>query len=571
MSKKLFYVALTAVMAFALLAGCGQSGANNPPAPASQPAASEPAAAAQPAESGTTAEPVESEPAVAAQPAESAAEAAPSVEAEVKDGGLTYLGHDVSKSLNLTAYVLGDLQPDGQEVYDRINDILRTTINATIDWKYLSWAEHDTKYSLLFTSQEDFDIIFTAPIWAHYEQTVGMGGFEPMTPEFVQEYAPDLWAIMPEEAWSQTKIDGVSYCVPSGEAVLRSDVNAVRGDLMEAAGISDITTYDQLLEFFDWVAKHQAETGVSPFGPATSGFLYTYFDDNKLALLSGTPYEILYYNYLDPNNTKVEYLLDQAWFKGYCEDMKKYFEAGWWSQDSLASTSTFQENFLRGQAATFSWNIGSVLNFLRQADEEHPEWKATFVDAHINGYKWVEDYNNNDMAINAFSKNKERAMMALNELYCNKEVNRLIRYGVEGVHYTNIDDEFYAMTDRSNSYPPGGNCPAWACKNETIALELYIENPTPYELKEREVRKIWEQHQVPPHPLNRFTLDTTEITTQIAMINTIKDQYFIPLVSGMAGDVDAAIEQLRSQLEQAGVRDVLADAERQIQGFLAGR
>lgn len=479
------------------------------------------------------------------------------------NAGLAYNGNDVSEPLQLTAYVLGDMPVDGKLVYDKVNEILKKTVNATIDWKYLSWSEHGTKYSLLFTGQEDFDIIFTAPLWAHYEETVGMGGFEPMNPEFVQKYAPGIWSIVPQGAWDQTKVSGVSYCVPSSEAVLRSDVCAIRGDLMEKAGITDITTYDQLLQFYDWAAKHQSETGISPLGAAKGGFLYSYFPHNDLALLSGMPYELFYYNYLDAENYTVEYLLDQPWFKSYCEDMKRYYEAGWWSKDSLASTSTFQENFLQGKAAVFSWNIGSVLNFLRQADDAHPEWKVTFVDPELNAYKWVEAYNNNNLAINAFSSKKERAMMALNELYSNVEVNRLIRYGIEGIHYTLADDQHYALTDKSGDYPASGNCPSWALKNPVGKLELYIESPTVYEKKELEVRKVWEQHQVPYHGLNQFTLDTTNITTQIAMISAIKDQYFTPLISGMAGDVDAAIQALRTQLEQAGMNDVIAEAQRQ--------
>ena len=486
-------------------------------------------------------------------------------------GGMTFKGQNVSQPQSLVAYMLGDLPPDGQLVYDRINDILKSSMNATIEWKYLSWGEHGTRYPLLFTSREDFDIIFTAPVWAHYESTVGMGGFEPLTQTFVQRYASELWNIVPQEAWDQTKINGTSYAVPSGEAVLRSDVNAVRGDLMEMASITDITTFDQLLAFYDWVARNQGRTGVSPLGAATGGFLYTYFGQNNLALLSGTPYEILYYNFLQANNTNVIYILDQSWFRDYCLDMKRYYEAGWWSRDSLASTSTFQENFMRGQAASFGWNIGSVLNFLRQADAEYPQWKVDFVDPLLTGYKWVEDYNNNNLAINAFSTKKERAMMAINEFYANKDVNWLIRYGIEGVHFNSVNGTHFTTTDRTNSYPIGGNCPSWATKNPAFKLEQYIENPTRFELKEIEVRKVWEQNQVPAHPLNRFTLDTSNITTQIAMINTLQDQYFTPLITGMAGDVDTAIAALRTQLERAGIQDVIAEAQKQIQAYMASR
>jgi len=485
--------------------------------------------------------------------------------------GMTYKGQDVSQPLTLIAYMLGDLHPDGQMIIDRVNDILKTTINATIEWRYLSWGEHGTRYPLLFTSQDDFDIIFTAPQWAHYESTVGMGGFEPMTAQFVQRYAPDIWNIIPAEAWDQLKINGVPFAVPSGEAALRSDVNAVRGDLMEMAGVSDITTFEQLISFFNWVAQNQGRTGVSPLGASTGGFLYTYFRQNNLQLLPGTPYEILFYNFTQPSSTRVEYLLDQSWFRQYCLDMRRYYEAGFWSRDSLASTSTFQENFLRGQAASFGWNIGSVLNFLLQADAEHPDWKVTFVDAELNGYKWVEDYNNNNLAINVFSKKKERAMMALNELYSNLEINRLLRYGIAGVHYNVVDQKYYQTTAQSNRYPVAGNAPAWVIKNPAFTLEQYIENPTVFQLKEREVRQVWERNRAPSHPITRFTLDTSNITTQIAMINTIQEQYFTPLISGMAGDVDTAIAALRTQLDRAGIQDVINEANRQIQSYITSR
>jgi len=391
-----------------------------------------------------------------------------------------------------------------------------------------------------------------------------MGGFEPLPQEFVQTYAPQMWDVIPQEAWSQTKVDGVSYCIPAGEAVLRSNVYAMRGDLMDKAGVTDITTHDELIDYLNWVADNQSGIGVSPFGAATGGLIGTYIAHRGLAQLSGFPFSLLYYNFLEAGNLNVEYLLDLDWFRAYCADMKEYYDRGWWSQDSLATTSTFQENFLRGDAATFSWNIGSVINFLRQADAEHPDWNVTFVDSELAAHKWVEAYNNNNIAINAFSNKKERAMMAMNELYCNKEVHRLIRYGVEGLHYILVDDTHYSITEGTNNYPIGGNCPAWAIKNPNFTLQLYLENPTVYESKEIELRKQWEKQQVPPHPLNQFTLDTTDITTQVAMINSLRDQYYTPVISGMAGDVDAAIDALRNQLERAGIRDVIAEAQRQI-------
>jgi len=75
---------------------------------------------------------------------------------------------DTSEYVELTMYLIGDRTPDFDEVYAEINKILKEEVNATVNVKFLSWGEHDTKYSLLFSSGEDFDLIFTASSWCHY-------------------------------------------------------------------------------------------------------------------------------------------------------------------------------------------------------------------------------------------------------------------------------------------------------------------------------------------------------------------------------------------------------------------
>ena len=50
------------------------------------------------------------------------------------------------------------------------------------------------------------------------------------------------------------------------------------------------------------------------------------------------------------------------------------------------------------------------------------------------------------MAINASSKNPERALMAIELLKSNEEINKLTWYG-EGEHYTADGDEYYTPTE----------------------------------------------------------------------------------------------------------------------------
>ena len=153
--KKLAALLLSAVMAMGVLSGCGSSGSG-----------------------GTT---------------ESAAgtEAASAAEGASQEAGETGTV-DTSEHVDLKMYLIGDRTPDFDEVYGEINKILEEKLNCSISVDFLSWGEHDTKYSLLFSSGEDFDLSFTASSWCHYEQTVALGGFYPLTEEFIQTYAPDI-------------------------------------------------------------------------------------------------------------------------------------------------------------------------------------------------------------------------------------------------------------------------------------------------------------------------------------------------------------------------------------------
>ena len=185
-------------------------------------------------------------------------------------GGLTYKGIDISKEVKLKMYLLGDRTKDFDLVYSEINKILKEKVNATVEVDFLSWSDHDTRYSLLFSGGEDFDLIFTASSWGHYEETASMGGFYELTEDFIKTYAPDIWEVVPEAGWSQALVDNKVYMVPNYQNEFAVHVLAVRGDLMEKYGFSDITSWNQLIDFYEKVAEN--ETGITPLGTKEVAF-----------------------------------------------------------------------------------------------------------------------------------------------------------------------------------------------------------------------------------------------------------------------------------------------------------
>lgn len=482
------------------------------------------------------------------------------------EGGLTYNGIDISKPEKITLYLLGDRSKDFDKVYDEINKILAEKINTTVEVKFLSWSEHDKKYPLLFSGGEDFDLIFTASGWVHYEQTVAMGGFEPLTPEFVQKYAPEIWSTVPEVAWSQAKMNGNAYMVPNYQNEFGADIVAVRGDLMEKYGYTEISSWDQLIAFYGDVAAN--EKGTTPLGVNGGALEYPFLLDNSVAKVAGAPSELFIYNTLDPNNFDITYTLDWAAFTDYCKAVKEMYDKGFWSADSLATTEERQDGFLKGTAASFFWNVGSVKNFVNQVNKEHPEWKATLFDISPSIPKKVNSYINNGVAINAASEKKERAMMVLNEFYTNKQINDLASLGIEGVHWTAVGDDKYSVLDAEKDYGVDSNC-NWGWTNLNLKRTEYNEAPTETDTKSIAITDSWNANIKPYHIYDGFVFNPENVSSEVAAVDTVVSQYFTPLLCGMSGDADAAIAELRTQLDNAGIQTIYDEIKKQAEEYKA--
>jgi putative aldouronate transport system substrate-binding protein len=485
-------------------------------------------------------------------------------------GTKVYNGIDVSTPQTIRMYLLGDKPKDFDMVYAELNKRFQEKLNVTVSVSFLSWAEHGQKYPLLFSGGEDFDLIFTAAQWAHYETTAAMGGFYALTPDFIQKYAPGIYATVPQVGWDQAGIAGKIYMVPQYQNEFNADIVALRGDIMAKYGYADITSLDQLIEFYGKVAADQASTGISPMGNASGAMLYDYLRQNGMVVMPGSISEFFIFHTQDPEDTKVTYLLDWPLFEQYCRDMKTYYERGFWSKDSLASTDQRQDGLLRGTSVSINWNIGSVKSFVDEANKAHPTWNVNMYDLYPNMPKGVKPYINNGMAINAASRKKERAMMVLDLLYADKEIHDLALYGIEGTHWRPVGDGQYEKLAKSVDFSPGAYC-NWGWNNQNLLRTEYVANPTPVDLKAVALEESWNRNVKPDHVFDGFSFDKSRITSEVAMVESIVAEYFTPLISGMAGDVSAALRALRTQVENAGIRKIINEFNTQAAAFAASR
>ncbi len=119
--------------------------------------------------------------------------------------------------VQMKMFLIGDKPNDFNDVYDKVNKIMKEKINAELSVEFLSWADMDEKYPLLFQSGEQFDLIFTAESWGHYNEVATRNGFYELTLDMVKEYAPDIYENEPKEAWDQAKVNNKIYMIPGDQ------------------------------------------------------------------------------------------------------------------------------------------------------------------------------------------------------------------------------------------------------------------------------------------------------------------------------------------------------------------
>lgn len=469
---------------------------------------------------------------------------------------------DISEHVELTMYLVGDTPEDFDEVYAEVNKILEEECNATLNVEWLSWAEENTKYSLLFSSGEDFDMIFTATTWCHFEQTVALGGFLGMDEEFLQTYCPDMWKTLPETAWKQATVDGAVRMLPGNFTEVTPDCMALRGDLVEKYGYGDIRGYEDLLAFY----KDAAADGIYAMTGA-GGMYWNWFQSNGYGVLSGAPSEgeLVLYSVTDADTVDIKYPLEWDAFTEYCYEMKELVDAGAWSADVLNSTEDRQDGLLSGRSVGFGWNVGSCAMFANQANEAHPEWEVSVYNT-AKDYTYVgTKYINGGMGINAASKNPERAAMVVNEFYSNPKLQDLTQLGIEGVHWEAVGENEYKKIE-GNEYS-ASNC--WGWRNMDLMRTEYNENPTEVDLKQKELEAYYLEHTREEHPLDSFAFDSTPVSVQFAAVEAAMGTYWDPLISGLVDDVDATLKEFRAAMDAAGVQDIMDEIDRQIEAYMA--
>lgn len=519
--KKYLSWLLCVIMAAALLAGCGQGTAPQ-----------------EPADTGNSASGMAEEP---QQPQE---------EADVFE-----------QPVELILYTSGSSGADTDKVMAQFNEMLKEKCNTTIKVHCIGWDDYENQYNLILTSGEKVDLLYVNPNM--YNRYAKAGAFTDITDMF-PEYMPETYSLFTNEELQQIKVDGKIFAVPSYEQNYGQNGIFYRKDLADKYDVSAVVSLDTLEAYMDAVAQNESEILPINGNPEQALFqlFKSYYGFENIA--NSTTSIVMVRSYDDIEDIFAYPFSDE--YLEWAHKMKDWAGRGFWSSNALSATMDPWSSIQVGTSAITQANPDGARSMMRNMGEKMPEAECDYWSfANLTGYAFPNPVQENGFAIPKASQNAERALRVLEVVKTDSELFDLWMYGIEGYHFDLTAD---------------GELVRPAAGQEAGTVETHSMSGAQYGMRVRPLMRDdagqWEGYDELMKTLkgmsvvNKFgpvALDYSNVQAELAAVTQVVQQYGAPINIGIVSDVDAAVEEYRSQLEAAGIEKLVEEVKTQMLAY----
>lgn len=456
-------------------------------------------------------------------------------------------GGTAEKPVELIWYTIGTPQKDVDKVEAEINKYTAEKIGVTVDMKMIDFGDYNQKMQVMAASGEPMDILFTSSWAFDYVQNARKGAFMELD-ELIESHGKGIKEAIDPAFLEGSKVDGHNYAIPANKELPAQEAWRFNKTLLDKYNldISNVKSMESLEPLLKTIKEN--EPNVVPlaiskdFGPLLP------FD----YIIEKMPMAV----YLDDKEElKVVNFLEMPETMDMLKLMNKYYKAGYISPEAATTTSTqdlmTSGNWFTDRAATqpFADNLWSQ-------SYGYPVVSTPAGDANI--FNW--SVMGSMQAISANSKYPEKAMEFLNLLNTDVYLRNLVDSGIEGVHYKKLSENVMENLPESKNY----DMPTFALGNVMLT---YL-NPEDPENKWEEFKKFNESGQ--PAPLLGFNFDPTKVSTELAAVNNVKEEFWAPLMTGTVNP-EEFLPKANEKLKAAGLDKIIAEAQSQIDAWKASK
>lgn len=482
----------------------------------------------------------------ASKPADSSADTA------TTDNAAASTGVDTSDRVDLVFYVMGDAPEDEAVVEDAVNAILLEKCNATVDFQFSTWTDFQQKYSMELTSG-GADLIYIAN-WLNYGQLAATGAFLELD-DLLDTAAPELKEMIGPDALNMCSVNGSIYAIPNTWGEYVSPGIKYREDLRKQFDLPVPDSIEHIEEYLLGIKENMPGQGLLTSTTEESTGLQVAFDAAWMlnmkydwVTVNGLPYGLAA-SYSTPED------VTDYWFSDdFVEDvklMKKWADLGFWSRSALSDTND-SESFKTGLCVMEpqGQNPSKYITAVADCENAGEGWEAGYYAyGETTGVIFPGHATQNGTSIVRGSKNPERALLVLQELMCNKELNTIVQYGIEGTHYT-LTDGIYEAVEGTKFAGQAFN--TWNLRNGDNMLNS--KNDVLLQEEFDKLNAIGSKTKFPNTDIySGFTEIYDDYAAERTAVSNVMRQYLAPLQAGLVDDVDAAVEEFRTKVTDAGL------------------
>lgn len=446
--------------------------------------------------------------------------------------------------VTITWLMCGDKQVDQAAVNEKINEITMKKINAKLDIQYIDMGAYTERMTMNMASgTADYDMCFVG-FNNPYDDAAKKGGLLDIT-EMLKDH-PDLVESIPDYFWEGATIDGKIYAVPNVQVAATATALCVKKDLADEYGLNlDDINYAQDLEpFLEWVKTNHPE--VYPYR-TTNGIIKMKDKEQTYSIATGVYAEV------DENGkVVVKTSYEDEDFGENLRLIRDWYNKGYIRKDNAVATDDTQD-YNAGKFAAWCLTYKPGVEAEIYTSKGYEAYAKQMNEQYLTGLVGTSTM----MGINPNSKNPEKTLEMIELIQTDEELYNLICFGIEGKHYQVVDDRI--VSDKQAGYQP---TMTWRFGNQFNAR-----------LIEGQPDGVWEATEEFNNTAKRvlvgFVFDTTPVRTEIAQLSTVAGKY-AELNKGTV-DFDKVKDKYVAELKTAGIEKVAAEAQKQIDKFLANK
>ncbi len=465
-------------------------------------------------------------------------------------------GDNSNESKSIRVFFGDTVGTDNAEVSKAVSELSQEKIGVEVEMVFFGAGEYDTKMPKLMATNEKMDIGFDSG--DNFVSRARDGAYYDISSDL--DAYPALKELLPDEFLGGVTIDGGIYGIPTLKEMAETwalyvSENTLTRSNISAESIKELSDVEPILA----ALKADGKLGVKM---DTNGTLVPLAELAKFDVISGA-FVISNDSSIKTKQKKVVNYYETEEFEQFVRLMRSWYEKGYISSDVIENGSETWDNTVKVDPSKRGmYRISyAPLNEIGQsqgANETMIPLKLTPATISNNSTR------GSVYCIYQKSENKQSSLKFLELWNTDKEMNTLIKFGIEGKHYTKIKEDGVEKVKRVDDYASLYLNQNWRSQNVLISP-----------LEEGEPADKYEEYDKFNKSARKscvlgFTPDFSNLEAEISACNAVVSTKANTLATGAVDpdDPEFGIEAIRKEMKRAGSDKVVTEIQKQYLNWL---